>query len=67
MENVVRIAREQGLLLYSGTGNANGVDGDVVLLGPPFVVTDGELVRIADGLADALDAALEQAGTTPAR
>jgi adenosylmethionine-8-amino-7-oxononanoate aminotransferase len=58
VEAVVRIARERGLLLYSGTGNANGVDGDVVLLGPPFVVTDEELVRIADGLAEALDLAL---------
>ena len=58
VEAVVRIARERGLLLYSGTGNANGVDGDVVLLGPPFVVTDEELVQIADGLAEALDLAL---------
>ncbi len=58
VEAVVRIARERGLLLYSGTGNANGVDGDVILLGPPFVVTDEELVRIADGLAEALDVAL---------
>jgi len=55
---VVRIAREHGLLLYSGTGNANGVDGDVVVLGPPFVITDDELARIANGLGDALDAAL---------
>ena len=58
VEAVVRIARERGLLLYSGTGNANGVDGDVVLLGPPFVITDDELVRIADGLAEALNLAL---------
>ena len=50
-ETVVRTARERGLLLYSGTGNANGVDGDTILLGPPFVITDDELVRIADGLA----------------
>ncbi len=57
-EAVVRIAHEHGLLLYSGTGNANGVDGDVILLGPPFVITDDELLRIADGLADALDRAL---------
>ena len=55
----MRIARDRGLLLYSGTGNANGVDGDIVLLGPPFVITDEELVRIADGLGEALDAALE--------
>jgi adenosylmethionine-8-amino-7-oxononanoate aminotransferase len=58
VETVVRTAREHGLLLYSGTGNANGVDGDVVLLGPPFVTTDAELERIADGLAEALDVAL---------
>jgi adenosylmethionine-8-amino-7-oxononanoate aminotransferase len=58
VEAVVRAAHERGLLLYSGTGNANGVDGDAVVLGPPFVVTDEELVRIADGLAEALEAAL---------
>jgi hypothetical protein len=62
VETVVRCARERGLLLYSGTGNANGVDGDVILLGPPFVVTDDELVRIADGLGDAIDAALAAVG-----
>jgi hypothetical protein len=62
VETVVRTARERGLLLYSGTGNADGVDGDVVLIGPPFVVTDEELVRIADGLAEALEIALAQVG-----
>jgi adenosylmethionine-8-amino-7-oxononanoate aminotransferase len=60
VESLVRIARERGLLLYSGTGNANGVDGDIVLLGPPFVITDAELVRIADGLLEALEIALAQ-------
>lgn len=65
VEWVVRLARERGLLLYSGTGNANGVDGDVVVLGPPFVVTDEELVRIADGLAGALDAALASLEAAP--
>ncbi len=62
-ETIVRLAREAGLLLYSGTGLANGTDGDSILLGPPFVVTDAELVVIADGLAAAVDAAL---ATTPA-
>jgi adenosylmethionine-8-amino-7-oxononanoate aminotransferase len=62
IENVVRIARERGLLLYSGSGNANGVDGDIVLLGPPFVITDDELVRVADGLREAIDAAVAGLG-----
>ena len=44
----------RGVLVYSGTGNADGVDGDTILLGPPFVITDAELVRIADVLAEAI-------------
>jgi adenosylmethionine-8-amino-7-oxononanoate aminotransferase len=54
-ETVVRTAKDAGLLLYSGTGLANGIDGDALLVGPPFVVTDDELVRIADGLTEAID------------
>ena len=61
-ESIVRGARERGVLVYSGTGNANGVDGDQVLLGPPFVVTDDELVRIADVLADAVGSATAEGG-----
>ena len=53
-EGIVRAARDRGVLVYSGTGVANGVDGDTILLGPPFVVTDDELVRIADGVAEAV-------------
>jgi adenosylmethionine-8-amino-7-oxononanoate aminotransferase len=55
-EAVVRGARDRGVLLYSGTGNANGVDGDTLLLGPPFVVTDAELDRIVAVLADTIEA-----------
>ncbi len=61
VEGVVGAARRDGLLIYSGTGNADGVDGDVILLGPPFVVTDEELVRIADALAQAIEAAVRPA------
>ena len=61
-EGVVGAARERGLLLYSGTGNANGVDGDTILLGPPFVITVDELARIADGLAEAIDIAVASVG-----
>ncbi len=54
-ERVVRAARDAGLLLYSGTGLADGTNGDAILLGPPFVVTDAELVAIADGLTTAIE------------
>ena len=57
-EAIVRGARERGVLLYSGTGNANGVDGDTILLGPPFVITDAELERIVAVLAESIEAAV---------
>jgi adenosylmethionine-8-amino-7-oxononanoate aminotransferase len=57
-ERVVRAARDTGLLLYSGTGLADGTDGDGILIGPPFVVTDNELTRITNGLAEAIDVSL---------
>ena len=48
---MLRAGREAGvLLLYSGTGLADGTNGDAIVLGPPFVVTDDELVAIADRL-----------------
>ena len=61
-ERVVAAARERGVLVYSATGNANGVDGDQLVLGPPFVVTNDELARIADTLAEAIDEVAPAAG-----
>jgi len=63
IEAVVRGARERGVLLYSGTGNANGVDGDTIMLGPPFVVTDAELERIVAVLAESIEAAVGSVAT----
>jgi adenosylmethionine-8-amino-7-oxononanoate aminotransferase len=60
-EAVVAAARERGVLVYSGTGNANGTDGDTILLGPPFVVTDDELSRIVDVVATSIETAVQAA------
>jgi adenosylmethionine-8-amino-7-oxononanoate aminotransferase len=57
-EGIVAAAREAGVLVYSGTGCADGTNGDMILLGPPFVVTEDELERIAAGLHVAIDAAI---------
>jgi adenosylmethionine-8-amino-7-oxononanoate aminotransferase len=54
-ERVVRAGRDAGVLLYSATGLADGTNGDAIVLGPPFVVTDEELVSIADGLTSAVE------------
>jgi adenosylmethionine-8-amino-7-oxononanoate aminotransferase len=60
-ESVVAAARDRGVLLYSGTGNANGVDGDTILLGPPFIITDPELERIAAVVAESIEAVVADA------
>ena len=55
MEGVLQAARDGGLLVYPSTGLADGTNGDAIVLGPPFVVTDDELIAIADGLVAAID------------
>ena len=57
-EAIVRGARSLGVLVYSGTGNADGTNGDTILLGPPFVVTDAELGRIVEVLAEVIPSAV---------
>jgi adenosylmethionine-8-amino-7-oxononanoate aminotransferase len=54
---VLTAARERGVLVYMGSGNADGVDGDTIILGPPFVITDDELQRVAEVIAEAVDVA----------
>ena len=65
-EAVVRGCRDRGVLVYSSTGVADGVDGDVIVLGPPFVVTDEELGMIADVLAASIDEAVTGVATAAA-
>ena len=45
-EQVVTAARESGLLLYSSTGHADGVNGDLLMLGPPFILTDDDAATL---------------------
>ncbi|HJS26267.1 MAG TPA: aminotransferase class III-fold pyridoxal phosphate-dependent enzyme, partial [Actinomycetota bacterium] len=54
-ERVVAAARDSGLLLYSSTGHVDG-DGDLVMLGPPFVISDEECDLVVERLASAIAA-----------
>ena len=47
-ERTVAAARGAGLILYSSTGCADGTDGDLIMLGPPFVITDEELAEVVE-------------------
>ncbi|HXF73901.1 MAG TPA: aspartate aminotransferase family protein, partial [Actinomycetota bacterium] len=54
-ERVLAAAREGGLLLYSSTGHVDG-RGDLVMLGPPFGITDEEAELLVERTAAALGA-----------
>jgi adenosylmethionine-8-amino-7-oxononanoate aminotransferase len=41
-ERILETARAGGLLLYSSTGHVDGTNGDLVMLGPPFSLSDDE-------------------------
>jgi adenosylmethionine-8-amino-7-oxononanoate aminotransferase len=51
-------AMRQGLCVYSMGGTIDGERGDHVLLAPPFIVGDDEVVEIARRLRAAVDAAV---------
>ena len=57
-ERVVGAAREGGLLLYSSTGCADGTNGDLVMLGPPFTLTDEDRGVIVERTEAAVAAVL---------
>jgi adenosylmethionine-8-amino-7-oxononanoate aminotransferase len=56
-ETVAACAFAQGLIVYPSAGCATGMEGDVVMLAPPLVVTDDEL----DEMVAILDGAIETA------
>lgn len=52
------LAQQGGLICYPANGTADGIDGDHVLLAPPFIITHDQIGEIVDKLARALDATL---------
>jgi adenosylmethionine-8-amino-7-oxononanoate aminotransferase len=47
-EQVLAAARENGLLLYASTAHVDGTNGDLLMLGPPFVVTDDDVTALVE-------------------
>ena len=53
-ERILAAARDDGLLLYSSTAHVDGADGDLVMLGPPFCLSDEEADLIVERTAAAI-------------
>jgi adenosylmethionine-8-amino-7-oxononanoate aminotransferase len=65
-EEVTRTALHNGLIVWPNVGHANGVDGDLIMVAPPFVVSEEELDQIVEGVERAITMAIEKIGTVAA-
>jgi adenosylmethionine-8-amino-7-oxononanoate aminotransferase len=57
--NIGARAFERGLIVYPGSGNVDGLQGDTVIIAPPYNATDNELNEILELLPPAIEAAVE--------
>lgn len=55
-------AFENGLICYPVGGNVDGVNGDAVILAPPYTATDAELAEIVDKMAHSVKQVLKRSG-----
>ena len=54
-ERFVRSAQQEGLVVWPNVGHADGVNGDLAMLAPPFVITDAEIGEIVERFSRALE------------
>lgn len=50
-EKLTQTLLKHGVVVYPGTGNADGENGDQFLLAPPLIITKDQADELADGLA----------------
>ncbi len=63
-EAFTQAALEAGLVVWPNVGHADGRNGDLVMLAPPFVVTEDQIDEIMALLTRALRATAERVGAT---
>jgi len=47
-ERVIDLAFENGLVLYPGTGFVDGVNGDMVMVGPPLIIQEDQIDELME-------------------
>ena len=59
---VKRAAMEEGLVCYPSSGNVDGIQGDHVLLAPPYIITTDEIALVIERLDKAIARAIDEVG-----
>lgn len=58
-ETFTSVAQQEGLLVWPNTGHAGGESGDLVMLAPPFIITEAEIDELVVRFKNALDKTVE--------
>lgn len=58
-ESFTEAAQQAGLVVWPNVGHADGTNGDLVMVAPPFIVTEQEIDEIVRRFAEALDVTLK--------
>ncbi len=61
-QRVADVAFERGLIVYPGSGCADGVSGDLVMLGPPLIITEEQIDEMVALLRQAIEVVSACAG-----
>lgn len=59
-ETLTRVALDNRLVVWPNIGHANGTDGDLVMLAPPYTISEEEIDQIVDRLGNAIQATVRQ-------
>ena len=59
-ETIGQCAFEDGLICYATGGNVDGIDGDTILLAPPYIASDAELEEFTARFVQAVGRGLAQ-------
>ncbi len=66
-EAFTEAAQQAGLVVWPNVGHADGTNGDLVMIAPPFVVTEPEIDEIVRRLAEALEMTLQRGQLSASR
>jgi adenosylmethionine-8-amino-7-oxononanoate aminotransferase len=54
-ERLTQAAQQAGLMVWPNVGHVDGTDGDIVVIAPPFIITEAEIDEIVSRLRRALE------------
>jgi adenosylmethionine-8-amino-7-oxononanoate aminotransferase len=62
-EKFTEAAQAAGLIVWANVGHADGINGDLIMFAPPFIVTEEQMDEMVAGFSQALNTTMRQLGS----